>query len=320
MKALVFDGNLRFADDYPVPKRSSNEALVRVLMAGICRTDIEIVKGYMDFRGVLGHEFVGVVEECDERTWLGKRVVGEINCGCGMCEYCQRGEQRHCPQRTVLGILNRDGAFAEYLTLPTSNLHEVPTDVPTQVAVFTEPLSAAFEILEQMHISPSQSVLVLGDGKLGILVAQVLRLTGCSVMLVGKHQCKLEVAQRCGVKAVKREHLLSSGRIADVVIDCTGSPTGLTDALQFVRPRGTVVLKTTTTEQTSINMAQMVIDEVTIIGSRCGPYAPAMRALSDKMICVEPLISAIYSLDDGIHAFSVATQSGVLKVLLDCAT
>lgn len=318
MKAIIFDGNLRFADDYPMPERKPNEALVRVLIAGICRTDIEIVKGYMNFRGVLGHEFVGVVEECDERHWLGKRVVGEINCGCGICEYCQRGEQRHCPQRTVLGILNRDGAFAEYLTLPIHNLHEVPPDVPTQAAVLTEPLAAAFEIVEQVHIKPSQRVLVLGDGKLGILVAQVLRLTGCSVTLVGKHRRKLEVAQRCGIEAIERGCLSSRTRIADVVIDCTGAPDGLTDALQLVRPRGTVVLKTTAAEQAGINMARAVIDEVTIIGSRCGPYAPAIRAISDKMICVEPLISAVYPLEDGIHAFNVAMQPDVLKVLLDC--
>jgi threonine dehydrogenase-like Zn-dependent dehydrogenase len=330
MRALVFRNNvLTFEKNYPRPDLQPGEALIKVLQAGICNTDLEITRGYLVFQGVLGHEFVGIVEAVHEGpgasppTYLiGKRVVGEINAACyrSDCDYCQRGMPTHCPNRSTLGIVNRDGAFAEYLTLPTANLHLVPDNISDEEAVFVEPLAANFEILEQVHIKPTDSVVVLGDGKMGQLAAQVLTLSGCEVVMVGKHEEKLELVAKRGVRTYvlddARSFALENGRRVDIVVECTGSAQGLEMALRLVRARGVIVLKSTVAEKTLIHLAPIVIDEIQVLGSRCGPFAPAIRALSQRTVDIRPLISAHYSLDEGLVAFEHAARPGVLKVLV----
>jgi threonine dehydrogenase-like Zn-dependent dehydrogenase len=318
MKAVVFDRGLRFVKDRPVPEPPEGEALVRVLMAGICNTDLEIIKGYMGFRGVIGHEFVGVVERINggPQDLPGKRVVGEINCGCGICACCRKGLGNHCPERTVLGILGRDGALSEYLTLPAVNLLEVPEGVTDEDAVFTEPLAAAFEVLEQVHIKPADRVLVLGDGKLGILIALVLNLSGADATLVGKHENKLKVAGDQGVKTVMLCDLTRS-RDWDVVVDATGSAEGIETALGLVRPRGTVVLKTTVEEGKIVNLSPVVVGEISIMGSRCGPFEPALRALSGRRVDVRPLITGIFGFDMAGEAFRKTGEKDSIKVIID---
>jgi len=328
--ALVFRNNaLAFEKNYPQPDLRSGEALIGVLLAGICNTDLEITRGYLAFQGILGHEFVGIVEAVHEGpgasppTYLiGKRVVGEINAAChrSNCPYCQRGMPTHCPNRTTLGILNRDGAFAEYLTLPVANLHLVPDNVSDEEAVFVEPLAANFEMLEQVHLKPTDSVVILGDGKMGQLAAQVLALSGCEVMMVGKHEEKLALAEKRGVHSYVLDDAtsftLENRRRVDVVVECSGSAQGLEMALRLVKPRGTLILKSTVADKSTLYLAPIVIDEIRIQGSRCGPFAPAIRALSQKTVDIRPLISAHYSLDDGIVALEHAARPGVLKVLL----
>ncbi len=330
MRALVCHGTtLTFERHYPHPTPATGEALIRVLQAGICNTDLEIIRGYMGFHGVLGHEFVGIVEEIYGDTaqaqhghLIGKRIVGDINAACHRtdCAYCQRGMPTHCPQRTTLGIVNRDGAFADYLMLPVENLHAVPDNVSDEEAVFVEPLAANFEILEQVHLKPTESVVILGDGKMGQLAAQVLTLSGCEVSMVGKHEEKLALAEKRGVHTYvlsdAKSFALEQGRRVDMVVECTGSPQGLEMALRLVRPRGTVILKSTVAATTTLHLAPIVIDEIRVQGSRCGPFAPALRALSQKLIDVRPLISASYRLDEGLAAFKHAEQKGVLKVLV----
>ncbi len=318
MKAIYFDGNLKFLADYPRPEPGPGEALVRVLMAGICNTDMELMKGYMGFKGVLGHEFVGVVEEAPEKYkhLAGKRVTGEINLYCGECETCRAGIPTHCPERSVLGILNRDGAMAEYLTLPARNLHEVPDAIPDEEAVFAEPLAAAFEIPQQVHIHPTDRVLVMGDGKLGLLCALALRLSGCELTHVGKHHDKLEIARSQGVRTVLLDEL-GRERIFDVVVEATGRADGFAMALGLVRPRGTIVLKSTVAQGTELNLAPVVIDEISVAGSRCGPFRPALRALEDRQVDVNAMVSAVFPFEDAQSAFDRAAQKGVLKVLLD---
>lgn len=330
MRALVNRAEgLVFERDYPRPEPMHGEALIRVSLAGICNTDLEIVRGYMGFQGVPGHEFVGVVEKIAHQlgsstphALVGKRVVGEINAACrrSTCWYCQRGMYSQCPERTTLGILGRDGAFAEYLTLPVENLHVVPENVSDEEAVFVEPLAANFEILEQVHLKPTESVVILGDGKMGQLAAQVLTLSGCEVMMVGKHREKLALAEKRGVHTYVLEDpqifTLENKRRVDMVVECTGSAQGLEMALRMVRARGTLVLKSTVSEKSLTHLAPIVIDEVKIQGSRCGPFAPALRTLSQKLIDVRPLISTRYTLDEGLSAFQRAEQKGVLKVLL----
>jgi threonine dehydrogenase-like Zn-dependent dehydrogenase len=330
MRALVYrDNHLALDHDYPMPTPVDGEALIRVLCIGICNTDIEIIRGYMGFQGVLGHEFVGVVEEIygdnARKSYghlLGKRIVGDINAACYKpdCWYCQRGMSTHCPNRTTLGIVNRDGAFAEYLTLPVENLHSVPDNVNDEEAVFVEPLAANFEILEQMHLKPTDSVAILGDGKMGQLAAQVLTLIGCEVLMIGKHEEKLALAEKSGVQTYMLDNAqnfsLEKGRRVDMVVECTGSEQGLTLALRLVRPRGTVVLKSTVAAQSTLHLAPIVIDEIRVQGSRCGPFEPALRALSQQRVNVLPLISARYTLDNGLAAFQYAEQKGVLKVLV----
>ncbi|MBI5789812.1 MAG: alcohol dehydrogenase catalytic domain-containing protein [Candidatus Schekmanbacteria bacterium] len=315
MQALVYQNKrLIFKDDWPKPQPVAGEALVRVLMAGICNTDLEITRGYLNFAGVLGHEFVGVVEESSNPSLLSKRVVGEINCACGECSCCQVGLGRHCPQRKVLGIAGKDGAFAEYLTVPEQNLHLVADNVANQAAVFCEPLAAAWEILEQTPVTPQDDVLVLGDGKLGMLIAQVLKTTGCRLLAVGKHKEKLALFESWGIQTGLLTDL--GMRLFDIVVDATGSPQGLRTAIEHTRPRGRIILKTTVAEKQPFSMAAVVINELTIIGSRCGLFPPALEALSGRKVSIESLISAIYPLAKGLEAFQKAMQPGVLKVLL----
>ncbi|MDY6853491.1 MAG: alcohol dehydrogenase catalytic domain-containing protein [Thermodesulfobacteriota bacterium] len=313
MKALYFDKSLQLGD-YPKPKRSYNEALIRVLLAGICNTDLEIVKGYGGFKGVLGHEFVGVVDACNNSELLEKRVVGEINCACGKCKYCLNGLNTHCKDRTVLGIQDRHGAFAEYLILPEDNLHLISDNISDEEAVFVEPLAAAFQITQQLHIRPRDRVVVLGDGKLGLLVAQVLYLTCCNLLVVGKHPSKLFVLQDKGIRTSLIGDLKKNE--ADIVIESTGSHDGLDMALRLIRPKGTIVLKSTIAKKGAFDLTSMVVNEITIVGSRCGPFPPAIRALGKRMVDVKSLISNIYSIDNGIDAFKQASKKGVLKILI----
>ncbi len=316
MRALYFaKGGLALRRDHPVPEPEEGEALIRVLMAGICRTDIEITEGYMGFSGVPGHEFVGLVENSPGREGLkGKRVVGEINVGCGRCALCFSGLRNHCPQRRVLGILGKDGAFAEYITLPVDNLHVVPQTVTDQEAVFTEPLAAAFEILEGVQIERHHRVCVLGDGKLGLLAAQVLALTGCDITVVGRHRDRFS-RFKVLVSRVAFLHKAPE-RSFDIVVDCTGSPQGLDEALGLVTPRGTVVLKTTSAGGHKADLNRVVIDEVTIVGSRCGPFEPALKTLERGDVEVRPLIEDVLPLESGPKAFESARKRGAMKVLL----
>lgn len=314
MKALRFEkGELKVAHDIPVPRREG-EALVRVTIAGICNTDLEIVKGYADFCGTLGHEFVGIVEDSPERSQIGRRVVGEINAGCGACSLCRSGDPRHCPQRTVLGIVNRDGAFADYLSLPPRNLLEVPDEVPDRSAVFVEPLAAACQILEQVEITPAQRVIVLGDGKLGQLIARVLATTGCRLTLVGKHPDKLKLAGLAGIETALLGTGVPDG--ADVVVEASGSPAGMKLALEIVRPAGTVVLKSTCRGTAEIDTSRVVVDEISLIGSRCGRFARAIELLSRGVGDLGSLITGEFPLSMGIEAFRRAASPGALKVLL----
>ena len=330
MRALVYRNNtLTLEKNYPRPDLQPGEALIRVLLAGICNTDLEITRDYLAFEGVLGHEFVGIVENVHEGPGasrpiylIGKRVVGEINAACRRsdCLYCSQNMPTHCPDRTTLGILNRDGAFAEYLTLPVENLHIVPDNVSDEEAVFVEPLAANFEILEQVHLKPTDSVVILGDGKMGQLAAQVLPLSGCEVMMVGKHEEKLALAARHGVRTFvlddPQSFRLENRRRVDLVVECSGSAQGLELALRLVKPRGTIVLKSTVAAQSTLHLAPIVIDEIRLQGSRCGPFVPALRALSQRRVDVLPLISARYSLDEGLDAFEQAGKKGMLKVLV----
>ncbi len=315
MKALVFDGKVTLKE-IPRPEPSAGEALVRVRMAGICRTDIEISRGYMDFRGVLGHEFVGVVEESSRAELKGARVVGEINAGCGECKLCKQGLARHCAHRTVLGIQGRDGAMAEYLCLPDANLLKVPNGLSDEQAVFAEPLAAALEILEQVKIEPAQRVLVLGDGKLGLLVSLVLRLTGCDLLLVGKHREKLEIFARAGGSVLLLEDLLRNEDRFDVVVEASGNPSGWDMAVQRVKPRGTLVLKSTYHGSLAFNPAPLVINEVSVVGSRCGLFAPALRIMAQGLVDPTPLITDIFPLEQADRAFERALQGDAIKVLM----
>ncbi len=314
MKALIYDGELKLVADHPLPQVPPGEALVRVVLAGICNTDLEITKGYLGFRGVLGHEFVGVVEEAKEKGLLGQRVVGEINCYCGACDLCRRGLFTHCPERTTLGIGGRDGAFAPYLTLPPANLHPVPPEIPDEQAVFVEPLAAALEILEQIQVKPTHRVVVLGDGKLGLLVAQVLSLAGCEPLTVGHHSHKLEILKRRGLPTRLAGEPLEGG--ADLVVECTGRPEGFFQARSLVRPRGVLLLKSTYHGKTEVDLSKLVVDEITLVGSRCGPFPPALALLRRGLVDVASLITATFPLEEGVAAFELAGRPESLKVLL----
>ena len=309
---------LQLREDLALPAPRLGEARIRVTLAGVCNTDLELARGYMGFAGTPGHEFVGVVEACDDPAWRGRRVVGEINCGCGGCAGCRAGDPRHCPDRTVLGILGRDGSFAEHLTLPVANLHEVPASLSDEEAVFAEPLAAACQILDQVAVRPTQRVVVFGDGKLGVLVGQVLARTGCALTVVGKHRSKLAVLAEQGIDTLLLdEHRSRPSPRADLVVEASGTASGLEAAVAAVRPRGTIVLKTTVADAVRLHLAPLVIDEITVVGSRCGPFEPALRALAARTVRVAPLIHARYPLQAGLEAFAHAARPGVVKVLLE---
>jgi threonine dehydrogenase-like Zn-dependent dehydrogenase len=317
MRALLLDGELKLVTDYPIPDPLPGEALIRVGLAGICNTDLELVKGYMQFRGVPGHEFVGVIERAPgAEEWEGRRVVGEINAACGDCPTCRAGRPTHCPHRTALGIAGRDGAFADYLTLPVRNLHPASDALPDEFAVFTEPLAAACEILQQVHVRPTDRAVVLGDGKLGLLCAQVLALTGCDLTAVGHHREKLDILSRRGIPTALELENDQVGPGFDLVVEATGRPAGYAAARRLVRPGGTVVLKSTYHGSLDADLTMAVVDEVTLVGSRCGPFASALRLLERGLVDVLPLIHAHYPLSEGLAAFDHAARPGTLKVLM----
>lgn len=309
LKARIDVGGSRTAS----PVEANAMALVKVHLAGVCSTDLQILKGYMGFTGVPGHEFVGLVVE-GPREWIGKRAVGEINFGCGSCDNCRSDLSRHCPHRRVMGIVNADGAFAEYVAVPVANLHPVPDSIGDEEAVFTEPLAAACEILTQAQIDHGHDVLVLGDGKLGNLCAQVVNLTGARVTALGKHADKLALIKKTGVRTVQLNDW--QPRLFDIVVEATGSASGLELALSAVRPRGTLILKSTIAGNHEVSLAAIVINEINVIGSRCGPFADALGALAAKRVAVTPMIDAIYPLKDGVEAVERAAQSGARKILL----
>jgi len=315
MKALVFDGELKI-EDRPKPVPRYNEALIRVLMAGLCKTDAEIVQGYMNFSGVLGHEFVGVVEDAPQTSLVGKRIVGEINCSCGHCTSCKRGLARHCRDRTVLGIQGRDGAFAEFVTLPVENLLVVPNNVADEAAVFVEPLAAALEVVEQIHVEPADAIAVLGDGKLGLIVSMVLRLTGADVVLVGKHLEKIALFERIGGRGATLEQFRGSSETFSKIVEASGNPSGWGLAVDRIAPRGTIVLKSTYHGAVSTELSTLVVREISVVGSRCGPFAPALRLLERGLIDPSPLVSEICDLGDSLEAFQKSVTPGVLKVLI----
>jgi len=297
------------------PRRADGFALIRLLCGGICNTDLELQRGYYGFSGIPGHEFVGEVVETDDRSLIGRRVVGEINLNCNCCSWCRKGMGRHCPKRSVLGIVKYPGAFREFLTLPERNLHVVPDSLPTEYAVFTEPLAAACEILDQVHIPCSSQVAVLGDGKLGLLIAQVLQAYGFRVHQFGHHKEKLRIASRAGVSTeVVRARIPASAY--DWVVDATGSPKGLTDAVRMTRPQGTLILKSTLHGKIGIDTAPVIVNEITVVGSRCGRFEPALELLRNRTINVAEMIADRLPLASAPAAFRRAAKSGVLKVLL----
>jgi threonine dehydrogenase-like Zn-dependent dehydrogenase len=305
-------------DDLPLPEPPPDEALVRVVRAGVCNTDLEMVRGYFAYTGVPGHEFVGVVEAAPGHDeWVGRRVVGEINASCLSCATCRAGRPTHCPARTVLGIVKRNGAHADRLLLPVANLHEVPSSVPDDAAVFTEPLAAALQIQEQVRVGPGDRVVVVGSGKLGNLVAQTLALTGCELTVVGRNAETLRPLAERGIRAVGAD-AVDPAR-ADLAVECTGNPDGFTIARQAVRPRGTVVLKSTYHGDLALNAAMVVVDEITLVGSRCGPFAPALALLARGLVNVRPLLAARFPLEEATAAYERAARPGTLKVLIDAA-
>lgn len=310
---VLKSGQLRFEPSYSGRAPAAGHIPVRVRLAGICETDLQLIRGYMGYEGILGHEFVGIAES---GRYAGQRVVGEINCACYTCTTCLAGRPTHCPQRTVLGILNHDGAFAERVWLPEENLHPLPDSISDDEAVFVEPLAAAWQIPAQLPVNDFSKVFVLGDGRLGNLCAQVLKACGCSVTLIGKHAWKLEIASRLGIPTALVDDV-PRDRTADLVVDCTGSATGLPTAWQLVRPRGTIALKTTVADPTGPNLAPLVIDEITVVGSRCGPFPRAIESLAHRTVDVRPLISARYPMSHAVEAFQAATDGRHLKVLLE---
>ncbi len=316
MKALYFDGKLSLRE-LPKPEPAPGEALLKVLVAGICGTDREILRGYSGFKGIPGHEFVGRVVECDDAKWIGKRAVGEINVACGHCAWCAKGLQRHCPNRTVMGIVNRPGAFAEYVALPVANLLEVPDEISDHAAAFTEPVAAACEILEQLTIAPGTPVALMGDGRLGLLVAQVLKHAGADVTLIGHHAWKMDLARDWGVRAVSSDEGQLAAASFPVTVDTTGSPKGIAEALRLVEPRGIVVMKSTFHGAAAFDATKLVVDEVTLLGSRCGRFAPALELLRHAHVSVRNLVTRVFDLEQGIEAFEFLDRTSALKILLE---
>ena len=317
MQALWLEDHKISLRDIPQP-RQANEALIKVRKAGVCSTDLELVKGYYPYTGVIGHEFVGDVVEAegtDGRSWIGQRVVGEINVTCNQCEQCLSGRPTHCEHRTVLGIVNRDGTFAEYTTLPIANLHRVPASVPDEMAVFTEPLAAALEIQDQIQVKPTDRVLLVGAGRLGQLIAQTLALTGCDLRVVARHAHQQELLKARGIRIISEEDIKPWRW--DIVIEATGSPSGFSLARKAIRPRGTMVLKSTYKGEMSVNFSSIVVDEINLIGSRCGPFEPALRLMELKQVDPTVLIADEFKLSDALKAFERAAEAGVLKVLVE---
>jgi len=314
MKALLRQQGKISVQDVPEPHPVVGEALIKVLKAGICNTDLGIVKGYMDFEGILGHEFIGEVKQAPSNNWLGKRVVGEINISCGRCDLCRQGLENHCPSRSVLGIHHKNGAFSEFLTLPLENLHEVPETIDDQEAVFVEPLAAALEILEQVKIDEKNAVLILGDGKLGLLAAQVMKSQTERVFCVGKHHRKMAILEKKGVKTFCGGEAIE-GQF-DIVVEATGRKEGVKKALSLVKPRGRVVLKSTFCDDVDLDVSSIVIDEVEIIGSRCGPFAKAILFLSDREIDVMEMVDGDFPLAQAAEALALAQKPETIKVLI----
>ncbi len=314
MKATFFDGkNMNYNENYPDPV--PGEVLVRVSLAGLCGTDLEILDGYMAYDGVLGHEFVGVVEKSKNPKLIGKRVVGEINAGCGVCEFCEKGMDRHCPNITVLGILKRDGAFAEYLSLPEKNLHVIPDSITDEQAVFVEPLAAAFEIKEQVSLQPQWSVAVVGDGRLAQLIIQVLKLTCPNLTCFGRHPSKLESLVNSGIK-IKIGIEPSDEQSFDLVVEATGSNSGFGDTMKLIKPRGTVILKSTIASRENLDLTPAVVNEITLIGSRCGLFKPAIDALASGIVSVDSMIDSTFPLEQFLKAIQHAKKPDTLKVFL----
>jgi len=319
MRAIVIEAPSKIAvKEVAAPTPAPGEALLDVRAAGICGTDLQLQRGYLDFIGIPGHEFVGTVVRVTspaDRVLLGARVAGEISIGCQECAACVEGMARHCATRRVLGLVGKDGAFAQQVTLPVSNLHVVPETLSDDQAVFIEPTAAAFEILDQCLVGPHTDALVLGDGRLGLLAAQALASRGAVVTVLGRHQSKIAAARSLGLKAVGSEEA-RPGRAYGLVVEATGSPDGLAQALDHVKPRGTVVMKTTCASPTSFDAWKAVVNEVTLVGSRCGRFEPAIEALRTGAVKVDPLISEVLPLDAGLEAFRRAGEKGTLKVLL----
>lgn len=327
MKALVFKKRHLRLEEVPKPVPSEGEALIKILKAGICSTDLELSRGYMDFEGILGHEFVGRVVTCARKDWIGKRVVGEINIGCGWCADCRQGRRNHCPSRRVLGILDKDGTIAEFTTLPVENLHLVPENLSDAEAVFVEPLAAALQILEQVKIRKNDDVLVLGDGRLGLLAAQVMRLRTPHVTCVGKHARKLGLLRDKDIVTVRDEEGMGEPTLEgmtqsaspskfDCVVEATGEPSGLRTALRHAKPRGKIVIKSTFRGESCLDLAKLVVDEIMLVGSRCGPFGKALQTLLQDRVSVRDMIDGDFPLVRVMQAFALARKPGVLKVLI----
>ena len=315
MLAMCLDGRVTLRTDYPRPVPGRNDVLVEVRKAGICSTDLEVAKGYMGFSGVMGHEFVGTVV-AGSRPWKSKRVVAEINCVCGRCDLCRSGLSNHCRNRTVLGIDGRDGCFAEYLTVPARNLHEVPASLGDAEATFIEPLASALQIARQVKLAAADRVVVLGDGRLAQLIVRVFQGRTKRTIMVGRHETKLEAAEKQGVQTVLEKDFVPDGSVP-LVVDATGSPSGLELAIRTVRPRGTIVLKSTFAAGARVNLTPVVVNEIVLMGSRCGPFPAAIAALASGKVDVSALISAEFALADGLAALEAAGRGDKLKVLLD---
>ncbi|HEX2957271.1 MAG TPA: alcohol dehydrogenase catalytic domain-containing protein [Chitinispirillaceae bacterium] len=317
MKAVIFDGVSLSLKEVPMPDPLPNETLIRINKAGICNTDLEITRGYMKgFNGILGHEFIGTIANTSLSTLSNKRVTAEINCGCGHCPLCKSGDERHCATRTVIGIAGRNGAFAEYISVPTCNIHQIPDSISDNNALFIEPLAAAIEILEQVQITSNQRVLIIGDGKLAQLIAHVTGAIGCNLYVAGKHPEKLAYLHNLPLSTILTTKLDQSGMF-DIVIEASGAPDGFSAAVSKVRPRGTIVLKSTYAQPLTFNPATLVINEITLIGSRCGRFGPAIKFLTEKKPDFSYLIEQHYPLNDAIAAFEHAGKKGARKIILD---
>jgi len=314
MRALRFDTQLTFDPAHRDPVPGAGECLVRVHLAGICSTDIQITRGYLGFRGILGHEFVGTVEQGPDE-WLTKRVACEINCVCGKCALCHAGLSNHCRQRTVLGIAGRDGAFADLVAVPERNLHAVPDTISDEEAVFIEPAAAAWQVVKQVRIEPRTQVAVVGSGRLGLLVAQVLATFDCPLEVIGRNPKTLALCERRHLRATHVNDVARRGD-RDVVVECTGSPDGLALALHLVRPRGTIVLKSTYAGDANVDLAPAVIHEVNIVGSRCGPFGDAIASLVRRELDVRSMITKVFPIERGVEAMAAAESPENVKVLL----